>query len=219
MLCKVTAMALGRDYRGQDCSLARTLEVVGERWTLLVLRDCLFGVRRFSDLRQRLDIPRAVLATRLATLVEEGLLLQRPYRSGRDEYLPTEQALALWPSIYALMQWGERYRGDEHGHRRLFRHVSCPAQSADPADAQIEPDGRCPACGVRPGPGELEMRPGPGYDPTVGDDEVTRALRAPHRLLAPLPSPAENDSGVLMSAPPGAYVDFGARDAGSSKSR
>jgi DNA-binding HxlR family transcriptional regulator len=172
-------MALGKDYRAQDCSLARTLEVVGERWTLLVLRDCLFGVRRFSDLRERLDIPRAMLSARLAALVDEGLLERHPYRPGRDEYLPTEQALALWPSLYALMQWGERYRGAEHGRRRVFRHVGC----ADP----LEPDGRCPSCDARPGPGELEMSPGPGHDRTVRDDEVTRALREPHRLLTPLP--------------------------------
>jgi DNA-binding HxlR family transcriptional regulator len=64
-------------------ALARTLEIVGERWTLLVLRDCLFGVRRFTDWRDRLDIPRAVLATRLAGLVEAGLLERREYRPGR----------------------------------------------------------------------------------------------------------------------------------------
>jgi DNA-binding HxlR family transcriptional regulator len=180
-------MALGKYYEQQDCSLARSLEVVGERWTLLVLRDCLFGVRRFSDLRERLDIPRAMLAARLTALVDEGLLERREYRPGRDEYLPTDQAVALWPAIYALMQWGERYRGSDHGRRRLFRHATCPAQPADPADAQIKPDGLCPACGTRPGPVELEMRPGPGHDPSIRGDEVTRALRTPHRLLTPLP--------------------------------
>ena len=65
-------MPLGTDYAGQACSLARTLEIVGERWTLLILRDLFFGVRRFSDLQRHLDIPRAVLSGRIASLVEAG---------------------------------------------------------------------------------------------------------------------------------------------------
>ena len=73
-------MPLGTDYAGQGCSLARTLEVVGERWTLLILRDLFFGVRRFSDLQRHLDIPRAVLSARIAALVEGGLVERRPYR-------------------------------------------------------------------------------------------------------------------------------------------
>ena len=67
-------MALGTDYARQDCSLARALELVGERWTLLILRDAFFGVRRFSDFEVHLDISKAVLAQRLAALVEVGLL-------------------------------------------------------------------------------------------------------------------------------------------------
>jgi DNA-binding HxlR family transcriptional regulator len=170
-------MPLGSDYAGQDCSLARTLELVGERWTLLVLRDCLFGVRRFTDLRARLDIPRAVLATRLADLVEAGLLERREYRPGRHEYLVTAQGAALWPAVYALMQWGEQYRAPE-GRRRIFVHVSC--------DAEIDAGGRCPVCGALPGPAELEMRPGPALVHRR-DDPVSRALRGPHRLLTPVP--------------------------------
>lgn len=172
-------MTLGKDYQAQDCSLARALEVVGERWTLLIVRDCLFGVRRFSDLRDRLDIPRAMLAARLAALVESGLLRRRPYRAGRDEYLPTEQAIALWPAMYALLQWGELYRGASAGRRRFYRHLRCAAD--------LDGHGRCPDCGELPGPAELEMRPGPGHDPTLRDDEVSRTLRGPHRLLTPLP--------------------------------
>jgi DNA-binding HxlR family transcriptional regulator len=170
-------MPLGSDYAGQDCSLARTLELVGERWTLLVLRDCLFGVRRFTDLRARLDISRAVLAARLADLVEAGLLERREYRPGRHEYLVTAQGAALWPAVYALMQWGEQYRAPE-GRRRIFVHVSC--------GAEIDAGGRCPVCGALPGPAELEMRPGPALVHRR-DDPVSRALRGPHRLLTPVP--------------------------------
>jgi DNA-binding HxlR family transcriptional regulator len=69
---------LGRDYKRQDCSLARALEVVGERWTLLIVRDAFYGVRRFSDFQAHLDIPKAVLSERLGWLIENGVLQRRP---------------------------------------------------------------------------------------------------------------------------------------------
>ncbi len=71
-------MPLGRDYATQACSLARSLEIVGERWTLLILRDLFMGIHRFSDLHAHLDIPRAVLAARLAALVEQGIANAAP---------------------------------------------------------------------------------------------------------------------------------------------
>ena len=72
-------MPLGREYAGQNCALARSLEVVGERWTMLILRDLFFGVRRFGALQSHLDIPRAVLSARLASLIEHGVVERRPY--------------------------------------------------------------------------------------------------------------------------------------------
>ena len=171
-------MALGTDYAGQDCSLARALEVVGERWTLLVLRDCFFGVRRFTDLRDHLDISRAVLAARLADLVGAGLLERREYRPGRHEYVVTPVALDLWPALFALLQWGERHRAP-NGPRRVFVHTTC--------DTAVDTTGGCATCGITPGPADLEMRPGTAM--TVRrDDPVSRALREPHRLLTPLPA-------------------------------
>ena len=158
-------MPLGTDYAGQACSLAR-LEVVGERWTLLILRDLFFGVRRFSDLQRHLDIPRAVLSARIATLVEGGLVERRPYRPGRDELLLTERGEELWPSVHALMQWGER-------HPARAARGACSSTSS----AARSPAGHCAACGRVPGPAELEMRPGPG--PPARDDAVTVALGQP----------------------------------------
>jgi DNA-binding HxlR family transcriptional regulator len=173
---------LGRDYADQDCAIARALEVVGERWTMLVLRDCFFGVRRFTDLRAHLDIPRAVLSDRLATLVDAGVLARRPYAAGREEYVITDDGLALWPALFTLAVWGERHRTGPGGGRRRFRHADCPVDTG----ADVGPGGLCPACRAVPGPGELEMRvvDGPALDPT--DDVVTRALRRPHRLLTPV---------------------------------
>ena len=75
---RYTAAMLGKDYEGQDCSIARSLEVVGERWTLLIVRDAFYGVRRFNDFQAHLDIPKAVLSDRLSGLVEEGMLERRP---------------------------------------------------------------------------------------------------------------------------------------------
>ena len=99
-------MPLGTDYARQDCSLARSLEVVGERWTLLILRDCFFGVRRFSDFQAHLDISRAVLSARLDALVADGLLTRTG--TGHPEYALTEDAMGLWPALYALGRWGDR---------------------------------------------------------------------------------------------------------------
>jgi DNA-binding HxlR family transcriptional regulator len=169
-------MALGLDYAKQDCSLARALELVGERWTMLILRDAFYGVRRFSDFQAHLDISKAVLAQRLAALVEQGLLVRSP-AGGREEYEPTGAALALWPAMFALAQWGERQTSPDNP-RRLFAHTRC--------DAVIDATGRCPSCGGVPPPVELEIRPGPGADFSVRDDAVSRALRTPHRLLEPL---------------------------------
>ena len=163
-------MPLGTDYAGQTCSLARTLEVVGERWTLLIVRDLFFGVRRFSDLQRHLDIPRAVLAARLAALADQGIVARDPYRL-------TEAGEELWPAVHALMQWGERHTSPG-GARRLFAHAEC--------GTDLDAGGRCPACGFAPRAGALEMRPGPGATAPARDDAVTLALREPRRLLEPL---------------------------------
>lgn len=174
-------MALGKMYERQDCAMARTLEEVGERWTLLVLRDCLLGTRRFSALRERLDIPRAMLASRLSALVEAGILERHPYAPGRYEYLPTEKGTALWPAIHALLEWGERFHPAPAGRRRIYRHVPC--------DRDLDTGGRCPGCDEVPAPGEVETRPGPGAGELVQrEDAVTTTLNSgPHRLLTPLP--------------------------------
>jgi DNA-binding HxlR family transcriptional regulator len=167
-------LPLGTDYARQDCSLARALEIVGERWTILILRDCFLGVRRFSDFQVHLDISKAVLAARLDALVAEGLLTRTG--SGHPEYELTDEAMSLWPALFALMQWGER-RTTPGAPRRLYRHVGC---------GKVGEDGRCQTCGTTPGPRDLEVRPGPGANPSLRDDAVARALRQPHRLLEPL---------------------------------
>lgn len=118
---------LGNDYRGQNCSIARTLEIVGERWSILVLRDVFLGVRRFDALQRNLGVARNVLATRLERLVGEGILEKVPYqeRPPRHEYRLTEKGLDLWPIIVELLRWGDRHATSPEGPPVVLRHRDC----------------------------------------------------------------------------------------------
>ena len=169
-------MALGTDYPGQDCSLARALEIVGERWSLLIVRDAFLGVRRFSDFARRLDISKAVLTQRLSDLVSAGVM-ERVARGGRDEYVLTEAGTALWPAVLALTRWGDALTSPR-GPRRLYRHVTC--------GEDVDETGRCPTCQLAPAPGDLETRPGPGASTAPPRSALSAALREPHRLLTPV---------------------------------
>ena len=168
---------LGTEYPRQNCSLARALEVVGERWTLLILRDAFYGVRRFSDFAVHLDIPRAVLSERLRGLVDDGLLERRPEpdRPGREVYELTAAGRELWPALYTLMRWGGRF--DDTGQATAaFLHAAC--------DTPLDERGDCPRCGVTPAPRDI-ARVGAGPAP-LRDDAVSAALHARRRLLDPL---------------------------------
>jgi len=112
------------------CSVAGTLAVVGEKWSLLVLREAFLGVRRFADFQRILGAPRAVLTDRLATLVEQGILRRVPYQADgerqRHEYRLTPRGIDLYPTLVALMEWGDRYLGDGTGPLELT-HRECGA--------------------------------------------------------------------------------------------
>jgi DNA-binding HxlR family transcriptional regulator len=180
-------VALGKDYDGQDCSLARALELVGERWTMLVLRDAFYGVRRYSDFLAHLDAPRAVLAERLQALVDAGVLDKKRYQDSpvREEYVLSAAGRELWPALYSLTRWGERHHLDGKP-QRTFVHASC--------GTRLDRAGVCPKCGGAVPPTDVETRPvrgGGDPDRPVRNDPVSRALRKPHRLLDPLlPVPA-----------------------------
>ncbi|MFD9906760.1 winged helix-turn-helix transcriptional regulator [Streptomyces sp. NPDC059063] len=171
-------MALGKDYAAQECSVARALEVVGERWTMLVVRDALYGVRRYNDFLVHLGIPRAVLAARLQTLTDAGVLEKRPAADAprRHEYVVTERGRALWPTLRALGVWG-RDAFNSAAPLRYFRHAEC--------GAELGVVGECPACGRLVPVEDVEMLPGPGLDPEPVDP-VSRALLGPRRLLQPV---------------------------------
>jgi DNA-binding HxlR family transcriptional regulator len=102
---------LKRDYEGQNCSIARALEVVGERWTLLIIRDVFLGLRRFDEFQKKLGIARNVLTDRLNRLVDEGILERVRYseRPQRYEYRLTQKGRDLHLALTGLRQWGDKY--------------------------------------------------------------------------------------------------------------
>jgi DNA-binding HxlR family transcriptional regulator len=166
---------LGKDYEQQDCALARALESVGERWTLLIVRDAFYGVRRFNDFQSHLDIPKAVLSDRLSGLVEDGVLARRPdpARPGRHVYELTAAGRDLWPVVHSLLVWGGRHRGP---NSRTFEHAKC--------GTTIDDRGDCPTCGTTPAPADIVSVPRRGRGRR--GDPVAEALRVPHRLLEPI---------------------------------
>ncbi|MBW8766776.1 MAG: helix-turn-helix transcriptional regulator [Geodermatophilales bacterium] len=112
------------------CSVAGTLAVVGEKWSLLVLREAFLGVRRFAEFQANLGAPKAVLSDRLATLVERGILRRVPYQAEgerqRHEYRLTQKGIDLYPTLVALMQWGDTYLSDGAAPLELA-HRDCGA--------------------------------------------------------------------------------------------
>jgi DNA-binding HxlR family transcriptional regulator len=113
------------------CSVAGTLAVVGEKWSLLVLREAFLGVRRFADFQRVLGAPKAVLSDRLATLVEQEVLSRVPYQAEgertRHEYRLTRKGRDLYPTLVALMQWGDTYLADDGIAPLELQHRDCGA--------------------------------------------------------------------------------------------
>ena len=118
---------LQRDYRGQDCSIAATLELIGERWTILVIRDVWLGRRRFGQIQESLGIARNVLSSRLQRLLDAGILERRIYseKPERYEYFLTEKGLDLWPVMVAMIGWGDRHLAGPDGPAVAIVHKEC----------------------------------------------------------------------------------------------
>ena len=124
----------------ENCAVGNTLGVVGERWTLLVLREAFLGVRRFEQLQRNTGIARNILSDRLNTLVAHGILRRELYqeRPRRYEYRLTEAGLDLYPILLSMMDWGSRHLG---GRAMTLTHKSC--------GATVMPHLACPECGER----------------------------------------------------------------------
>lgn len=143
------------------CSIAASLDIVGDRWTILILRDAFRGLRRFDEFRRDLDIPRAVLADRLRRLVERDVMVKRAYqeRPVRYEYRLTRMGIELSPILVALMQWGDRWLSED-GAPTLLVHEAC--------GTEVDLGFHCFTCERDFGPTEIASRPGhpDGLDPS-----------------------------------------------------
>jgi DNA-binding HxlR family transcriptional regulator len=150
---------LGNNYESQVCSIAGALEIVGERWSLLIVRNIFLGLRRFDEIQDNLGIARNVLQTRLTRLIDNDVIEKRLYneRPPRYEYRLTEKGLALWPTIVALMQWGDRYAAPEAGPPVLLEHRGC--------GGSVDEHRVCASCGKALEASDVVAHPGPGATP------------------------------------------------------
>ncbi len=146
---------LGRTYDNQICSIARALDVVGERWSLLIIRDAVFaGVTRFGDFQHNLGIATNVLTSRLDAFVQAGIMERRPYSAHPEQYdyVLTEKGRDLAPALIALTGWGDRWAAPD-GPPILYRHATCGGS----VESQLE----CEHCGTIHAD-EVTVRPGSG---------------------------------------------------------
>jgi DNA-binding HxlR family transcriptional regulator len=157
---------LRNDYPGQACSVAKSLEVIGERWSLLIVRDVMNGNRRFGEMQRSLGVARNVLSARLGRLLEEGILERRAYQQGpeRFEYFLTEKGLDLWPALIALVHWGDKYSAGPEGPPMLLIHKECGGQISD--------RGTCERCGKLLNARDARPVPGPGMAAALAATEA-----------------------------------------------
>jgi DNA-binding HxlR family transcriptional regulator len=148
-------------FADMNCSVAQALEVVGEWWTLLIVRDAFLGVSRFEDFHQRLGISRNILADRLDGLVDHGVMERRAYSEHplRHDYVLTGKGRDLWRVVAALRQWGDRWVTGRGREPVVTVHDGCGKRTV--------PEAHCSKCGERLKGGDLHHRPGPGA--TVAD--------------------------------------------------
>jgi len=158
-----------RELENEPCSVARTLSVIGDRWTLLVLRDCFMGVRRFEQFEANLGLTRHVLADRLKKLVEADVLKKTPYGEApvRQEYRLTEKGFDLYPVIMSIVHWGDKHMADERGAPIVHRHKNCGKQMF----AQMV----CSDCGEELDAREVTVDIGPGFKPSGRTTKKNRA--------------------------------------------
>jgi len=157
-------------FAGMTCSLARSLELIGDWWTPLIIRDLNLGITRFDDLVEDLGVSRNLLAARLKRLVAQGLVERRRYQDHppRYDHVLTEMGRDLVPPLLALTAWGDRWASQKGGVPLLFTHRGCGKEFA--------PSVSCPHCGELVRPEDVVMRPGPGGKAGRGTRVVARLL-------------------------------------------
>ncbi len=176
------------ELEDQPCSVARTLAVIGDRWTLLVLRDCFLKVRRFEDFQARLGIGRPILADRLQKLVDHFVLTKVAYqeRPTRHEYRLTDKGLDLYPVVMSIVHWGDVHMAGRKGRPLLHRHAAC-GHLFDPAMV-------CSECGETLDPREVQVEPGPGARNPAHMPQPPRATGVRERARAPARSGQSSSS-------------------------
>jgi len=146
------------DYETANCTVGAAVDIIGEKWTFLVLREAFSGVRRFADMQRRTLAPRQILSDRLSRLVREGLLRKVPYQEAgqrsRLEYRLTDKAMDLYPVLVALMQWGDKYAAGPAGPAGRLTHRGC----GEPVRVQVTCAAGHPLASAR----EVTQLPGPG---------------------------------------------------------
>jgi DNA-binding HxlR family transcriptional regulator len=153
---------LGRLYESQNCSAARSLELVGERWSLLILRNASFaGQTRFSEFERSLGIAPNILASRLESFVAAGLMDVRPKAEhrGQNEYVLTDKGRDFVPALIALTEWGDRWAAPD-GPPIVYDHETC--------GGEIHLELRCRVCKGVTTPEGVKARPGPGFREDLG---------------------------------------------------
>ena len=162
-----------------NCSVARTMDIIGDGWSALILRDVFAGITRFEQFQRDLDVSPKILTARLDRLVEQGILERRPYSEHppRDDYLPTDKGADLFPIIAAIMRWGDRWTAGPAGPPALIRHHSCGAHTT----AKVV----CDQCGEPLALHQITAEAGPGGR-TGERTQVLGPLLASRR---PKPSP------------------------------
>jgi DNA-binding HxlR family transcriptional regulator len=145
-------------FAEMNCAVAQSLEIIGEWWTLLILRDAFLGVRRFDEFVERLGIARNVLTTRLDTLIDHGVLERRPYDEGRAryDYVLTDKGRALWPVLTAIREWGDEWLLGEGNEPILVEHKAC----GQVTHTRLV----CDCCGDRLDASSVRAVAGPGAD-------------------------------------------------------
>jgi DNA-binding HxlR family transcriptional regulator len=143
-------------FTNESCSVARTLEIIGERWTMLVLREAFFRVRRFEEFQRNTGAARNILSDRLRRLVEHGILERRQYQDHppRFEYRLTERGVDLYPVLISLMRWGDKHVPGESGPPVVLEHLTCGKPTT--------PTMTCSECGEPVLARDMRPLPGPG---------------------------------------------------------
>jgi DNA-binding HxlR family transcriptional regulator len=177
--CRRNSVMRWSELGAENCSLARAISVVGDRWTLLILRDCFLRVRRFEDFQQRLGITRPLLASRLKKLVDEFVLTKVAYqqRPVRYEYRLTSKGLDLYPVLMALVHWGDVHMAGKKGRPLLHTHELC-GKDFDPLMV-------CSECGEPLAAKQVRVHPGPGATQPRG---LSSETEPPRRRAAPFSS-------------------------------